>query len=246
MSKQTLTIKNKASFIKFLTAASGLYEQCIIHCNSETNILDVFVSTESEQVILYSEYSNIEVSEDITMNVPDLKKLIRMLALITLDEFVLNINNNSISYSTPSLSFKYHLYEDGIIRVKKINKDLLKNFKGEHSFAVSGDMIDNLIKQSSVLGNVEFVYIRGESGKIICNITDKKIPNVDNIENILLDTGDSSITFNEMKFSLDNIRLLTSMKCANINWQIHTKYNCIVSTSKIDDCVGYYSITALI
>ena len=123
---------------------------------------------------------------------------------------------------------------------------MLKNFKGEYSFVVSSDMIDNLIKQSSVLGSIEFVDIRGENGKIICNITDKKIPNVDNIENVFLDTQDSTINFAEMKFGLDNIRLLTSMKCANITWQIHTKYNCIVSTSRIDDCVGYYSITALI
>lgn len=246
MAKETLTIKNKTSFIKFLTAASGLYEQCIIHCDSATNILDVFVSTESEQIILYSEYTNIEVTSNLTMNIPDLKKLIRMLALIPFEEFVLDINNNSISYTTAELSFKYHLYEDGIIRVKKINKDLLKNFKGEYSFVVSSDMIDNLIKQSSVLGNIEFVYVRGENGKIICNITDKKIPNVDNIENVFLDTQDSTINFAEMKFGLDNIRLLTSMKCANITWQIHTKYNCIVSTSRIDDCVGYYSITALI
>lgn len=246
MSEETLTILNKLSFIKYLTAANGLYEQCIIHCDAKTNILDVFVSTESEHIILYSEYSNVKVTADITMNIPDLKKLIRMLMLINAETFDLEIKNNSISYSTPELSFKYHLYEDGIIRVKKINKNLLKNFKGEYIFTVSSDIIDNLIKQSAVLGNVEFVYIRGENGKIYCNITDKKIPNIDSIEHLFIDTGDSNINFSEMKFGLDSIRLLTTIKCSNITWQIHTKYNCIVSVSKIDDCVGYYSITALV
>ena len=68
-----LTINNKHSFLRYLLAISSLYDQCVIHCSPTTGLLDVFVSTESEQVILYSEYSNVEITEDITMNIPDLK-----------------------------------------------------------------------------------------------------------------------------------------------------------------------------
>ena len=148
----TLTINNKSSFLRFLIAASGLYDQCIMHCSKSNNLIDVFVSTESEQVILYSEYSNVVVSDDTTLNIPDIKKLIKLIGYIPCDVFTLDITNNSIVYSTTQLSFKYHLYEDGIIRVKKINKDMLKQFQGEYTFNLSTDDIDRLIKSNSILG----------------------------------------------------------------------------------------------
>lgn len=241
-----LTINNKHSFLRYLLAISSLYDQCVIHCSPTTGLLDVFVSTESEQVILYSEYSNVEITEDITMNIPDLKKLIKLISYIPDETFTLNIDNNSINYISSQLSFKFHLYEDGIIRVKKINKDMLKQFAGEYTFNVSDEDIDRLIKSNSVLGNNEFVYISGVNGKIVCELTDKKIANVDSMTVELCDTHNMSINFAEMKFSVENIRLLNSLKCSNNEWKLHTKYNCIVSVSKIDNCVGYFSITALV
>lgn len=246
MSKSTLQINNKQSFVRFLQAAGALYDQCVMHCNKDTNMLDVFVSTESEQVIMYSEYTNAICSDTFTMNIPDLKKLIKLISYIPAETFTLTINNNSISYNTPELSFKFHLYEDGIIRVKQINKDMLKNFKGEYSFSLSADDIDDLLKSASVLGNVDFVYIKGEQGKIVCEITNKQIPGTDSLTVTMIDTQDTSITFDEIKFSLNDMRLLNSLRCSNMVWQLHTKYNCIVSVSKIDDCIGYYSVTSLV
>lgn len=240
-----LTINNKSTFLKFLISVSSLYDQCVIHCSS-SNILDVFVSTESEQVIMYGEYCNIVADKDTTLNIPDIKKLIKLLGYIPQEQFELEITNNSIIYNTPALSFKYHLYEDGIIRVKKINKDMLKQFQGEYTFTVSGDDIDRLVKSNSILGTNEFVYISGVGGKIMCELTDKKLANIDSMTIELCDTGNTAINFTEMKFNIENIRLLNSLKCSNIQWKLHTKYNCIVSVSKIDDCVGYFSIAALI
>ena len=138
------------------------------------------------------------------------------------------------------------MYEDGIIRVKKINKDMLKQFQGEYTFTVSGDDIDRLVKSNSILGTNEFVYISGVGGKIMCELTDKKLANIDSMTIELCDTGNTAINFTEMKFNIENIRLLNSLKCSNIQWKLHTKYNCIVSVSKIDDCVGYFSIAALV
>lgn len=240
-----LTINNKTTFLKFLISVSSLYDQCVIHC-SPSNILDVFVSTESEQVIMYGEYCNIIANKDTTINIPDIKKLIKLLGYIPQEQFELEITNNSIIYNTPVLSFKYHLYEDGIIRVKKINKDMLKQFQGEYTFNVSGDDIDRLVKSNSILGTNEFVYISGIGGKIMCELTDKKLANIDSMTIELCDTGNTAINFTEMKFNIENIRLLNSLKCSNIQWKLHTKYNCIVSVSKIDDCVGYFSIAALV
>ena len=240
-----LTINNKTTFLKFLMSVSSLYDQCVIHCSS-SNILDVFVSTESEQVIMYGEYCNIVADKDTTINIPDIKKLIKLLGYIPQEQFELEITNNSIIYNTPALSFKYHLYEDGIIRVKKINKDMLKQFQGEYTFNVSGDDIDRLVKSNSILGTNEFVYISGIGGKIMCELTDKKLANIDSMTIELCDTGNTAINFTEMKFNIENIRLLNSLKCSNIQWKLHTKYNCIVSISKIDDCIGYFSIAALV
>ena len=111
---------------------------------------------------------------------------------------------------------------------------------------VSGDDIDRLVKSNSILGTNEFVYISGIGGKIMCELTDKKLANIDSMTIELCDTGNTAINFTEMKFNIENIRLLNSLKCSNIQWKLHTKYNCIVSVSKIDDCVGYFSIAALV
>lgn len=242
----TINITNKNSFIRFLTAASMLYDQCILTCNSKQKLMSVFVSTESEEVIMYSEFFNIDVSDDVTLNIPDLKKIIKLIEYIPADTFNLTINNNSISYNTPELSFKYHLYEDGIIRVKKMNTNMLKQFEGEYVFTVSSDDISNLLKTNSVLGTNEFVYISGVQGKIICEFTNKKIANLDSVKITLLDTGDVNLNFREMKFKLEDIRILGSLRGNTLAWRLHTKYNCIVSVVKIDGCEGYYWIAEMV
>ena len=50
----------------------------------------------------------------------------------------------------------------------------------------------------------------------------------------------------EMKFNIESIRLLTTLKCQYITCKLHTKYNCIVTLSRVDDCIGYFSIAALV
>ena len=114
-----LTINNKTTFLKFLISVSSLYDQCVIHCSS-SNILDVFVSTESEQVIMYGEYCNIVADKDVTINIPDIKKLIKLLGYIPQEQFELEI----------IVSYIIHLhYHSNIICMKMVLLELKRSIK---------------------------------------------------------------------------------------------------------------------
>ena len=76
--------------------------------------LTSLVSSIDNTLILYSEYTIPSEFED-TLNVPDIKKLSRVLDTLEDDEVNLKINSNNIEYTGSDIKFKYHLFEEGFL-----------------------------------------------------------------------------------------------------------------------------------
>ena len=74
---------------------------------------------------VYTQSNNID--DSVTLNIPDISKLINAINCINTDELQLEYESNSIKYSSPDISFKLHLLEDGIISTPAVNIVKLKN-----------------------------------------------------------------------------------------------------------------------
>jgi hypothetical protein len=55
------------------------------------------------------------------LNIPDIKKLVRVVECIDADELQFDINSNNLQYISDSFKFKYHLLEDGLMKLPSIN-----------------------------------------------------------------------------------------------------------------------------
>ena len=70
-------------------------------------------------------------------NIPDIKKLIRVLDIVPANEVSLTINSNNISYSENGYKFRYHVLDDGIIKLPNINVNKINNLEFDTNFTVN-------------------------------------------------------------------------------------------------------------
>ena len=102
------------------------------------------VSSADNTLILYSEYNAVSEIED-TLNIPDVKKLYRVLDTIEGSGIDLQINANNIEYKGSDIKFKYHLFEEGFLSKPSINLDKINQFTYDLEFNLDkGSITTNL------------------------------------------------------------------------------------------------------
>ena len=157
-----LTIKNKKDFVSnFLGPVSNLNENCILTLRENT--LDCILASADGTIVCKA---SIEIETDIleekNLNLPDIKKLVRVIDIIPSDEIKLKINENSISFNDKGYKFKYHLLDDGIIKqpslnVEKVNK---LNFNKESIMYLSDKEKYNYVNEKlKILKKLEYSLI---------------------------------------------------------------------------------------
>ena len=115
-----LNLKNKKDFVtNFLGPVSNLNDMCVLHINDNKVICTVAAA---DSTIVSKAEIEVETDlENTKLNIPDIKKFIRVLDIIPDEKISLKINENSLSYNNNGYKFKYHLLDDGIIKQPNIN-----------------------------------------------------------------------------------------------------------------------------
>ena len=109
-----INIKDKSQFIaSYLRPISALTDAVII--KSKDNKLECITNNE-QGLILYAAY-NLEIQDDLLLNIPNVKKLEKILLFIESEELNLDYKENSLSYKDKKMRFKYHFLDDNIIPV---------------------------------------------------------------------------------------------------------------------------------
>ena len=107
--EKELKLPKKGEFLTFLDAVSKISDSAIFDIKEDK--LTSLVSSVDNTLVLYSEYKTPSEFED-TLNVPDIKKLSRVLDTLESDKVNLKVNSNNIEYSGSDVKFKYHLFEE--------------------------------------------------------------------------------------------------------------------------------------
>ena len=144
---------------KFLKPISFVSDRCIF--NIENNQICTLTHSENngDTVILYGKL-NIPVKADklIKLNIPDVKRLNRVIDCIGEKDVELDIDSNSINYNSSSVRFKYHLLEDGIIQSPIINLKKIKQLTFDSEFVMEQTKIIEILKASSIVPDSNKMY----------------------------------------------------------------------------------------
>ena len=114
--KRQLKLRNSPEFVTFLDSLSKINESAILEVvEGEPCQMTSLISSSDNTLILYAEFLGQSANYSGRHNIPDIKKLTRVIESITEKDLKFIVNSNNIEYKDKSVKFKYHLYEDGFL-----------------------------------------------------------------------------------------------------------------------------------
>jgi len=204
------------------------------------------LSTSDNNIIVHAEFtdSNINASKD--LNIPDIKKLCRIISCIDATSFDLDISSNCIAYKSDSVRFKYHLYDDGIIPTPKLNIDKLKALDFDGKFTLPYSSIINLVKGSVITTDTNKLYLSVKDKQIFGELTDRARPNVDSYGIQIADDYEGIQFANPIPLNFEIIRIVSIMKFKAINAQLVSKMGVLLFDLNLDSTSLKFVISALL
>jgi len=239
-----LKIKNKKDFVSnFLGPVSNLNDACIL--SIEGNSMSCTLASADATIVCKS---SIEVDTDldnVKLNLPDIKKMVRVLDIIPSNEIELQVNENNISYNKNGYKFKYHLLDDGIIKQPNLNVEKIKKLDFNTKFIVKENELNTLFKGSSFATETSKVYIFEEDGKINGELGDRSRHNTDNFICELSNEFEGNIE-KPLPVNFDSFRLVSFSGSREVNFSVNTDMGVITCNFKKGDAQLIYIISALI
>ncbi len=212
-----INIKDKSQFVTgYLRPISALTEAVIIKSND--NKLQCIANNE-QGLIIYASY-NIDIEEQLVFNIPNVRKLEKVLSFIDSDEVNLTYKSNALGYTDKKLRFKYHFLDDNIIQAPKLSVDKILSLPFNIEFKIDSSSISELAKGAAFVSESEKLYFNIADGEIFAEITDKSNSSVDSYSIKVADINDDVSTSFPIHF--DIIRLLGSTNADQIAVKINT------------------------
>lgn len=162
---------------------------------------------------------NCSTSYEGCINISSLIKLGKAIDQISEPTPQLIVNANNVEYKSPSLRFKYHLLDHGIINQPAINVKKINEFTFNIVFKLAPGKLIDLSKFSAFSTDSNKVYLSCDGETVFANLTDKARSNVDNIE---FEFAKCSTPFDSMPFNLDFFRSINYTGESNINVNINS------------------------
>jgi hypothetical protein len=215
-----IKIDNKDFFVRyFLQPISKVSDNCVIVVDKEG--FSCVVNTADNAIILNNNYKvpqNFETK--ISLNVPDIKKLVRAFEVIDGESVSLNFDKNNINYKNNSISFKYHLLENGVINKPKINLEKINSIQIDSKFDITETALSEIIKASTFCVDSNKIYFTAAEGKVFAELTDRSKPNVDSFGIQVAETFEGK----DIKSICLNVEILRILSTNKVK-QIHCKTN---------------------
>ena len=204
-----LTIADSDAFLNdFLSPLSRISDGGVLKFK-DGKITSLAASADNG-IIIYCEYTTPVPEGELSLNIPDFKKLHKLLSLIN-GTIELEIDRNSISYSSDVTRFKYHLYEDGILSIPPLNMSKLQKIDFNCFFSINNAKLSNLIKGSTLSPDINKLYLSSIGDKVHAEITDKSRHLVDNYATLVAEDYKGN-PINSIPLNMEIIRLLSSSK----------------------------------
>lgn len=219
---------------------------CIV--NIDPNNINCLCNTKDGSVILnatLTTQTGLASTEQTHLNIFDLRKFMKLLDCIPVDQVTLNLNSNNISYASPQISFKFHLMDDGVIRKSVVNVEKINKLTFDTEFVVSNTKLEEVLRAASFTEDSNKIYLYCDNGEVFGDLTDKTKPNIDSV-NVQLSKALLGNPFSHIPISLDVFRKFMGIKFQNLNVKLNTQSKILLLELNSNNCILKYVATALV
>lgn len=239
-------ILNKLNFCKkFLDPISNVSDHALLKLKK--NNISSLVKGSDGYTYLYSESTDIEYDGDeISLNIGDLKRFIKILLSIPEDNLSIIINANNIEYKSPTNKFKFHLMEDGIINVPSLSVEKIEMSKFCTFFKLPILLFSNLLKSSSYVLDGSKIYIHTENGMVLGELNDMKKDNTDSYSMKIAETFEGDEILEPLPFSTELFRSISTLKSNEFDVKINVERRIIAISILEDNYILKWFATGLV
>jgi len=219
---------------------------CII--NIDPNSVNCLCNTKGGEVILnatLTTLTGLASAEQTHLNIFDLRKFMKLLDCIPIDQITLNLNSNHLAYTSPQISFKFHLMDDGVIRKSVVNVEKINKLIFDTEFVISNTKLEETLRAASFTEDSNKIYLYCSNGEVYGDLTDKTKPNVDSV-NIQLSKALLGNPFTNIPISLDVLRKFMGIKFQDLNVKVNTQSKILLLELSNNNCILKYVATALV
>lgn len=207
--------------------------------------IESLVSTGDSTIIISIEYIDENIDCTATLNIPDIKKLCRIIQCIDSSNFELDINSNNISYSSKTVRFKYHLYDEGIISIPKINLSKLNTIEFDCSFTLTQSIISSLIKGSSIATETNKIYLTFNDSDVLGELTDLTRANTDSYGLLISNDYQGKSGGKPLPLNFEIFRIISSMKFNSSKCKLASHLGVLTFNIELDKTKIKFIVSAL-
>ena len=201
---------NKRHLVEnLLVPASKLSDNvCLDFPSDSSNVKTLVTSSDNSTILLAS--VPCKVSDPFKCIIPDSKTFLRLFSGIDEDNITLDIESNVIKYSSPTISFKYHLLDDSYINNKKaISEEKLSQIAFDTTFDLQKSKLSDILKFNSIVPDAEKLYFYTKDGKVFAKLGDEQKCNTNEINIEISESFDGEALSESIPINIQNILLLS-------------------------------------
>ena len=240
-----LSLKKESFIQKFLLPISKLADNISISFNDE-EISTTCASPDGSIVLLATYKTDTAVKGVPRINLPDVKKFIRLVDCVDLDTIALTIKDNHLNYETPSQKFNYFLLEDSYMQRCPVNPEKINKLKYDTGFILSSSKFNDVLKGSSIATDSDKLYFYTKDGKVYCELNDLERQNINNITYLVAEKFVGESIKNTLPLNLENIRLLAGTKCNEFTVKVNNELKVTLFQIEEKDIDIKFIISALV
>ena len=240
-----LSLKKETFVQKFLLPISKLADNISISFNEE-EIFTTCASQDGSIVLLASYKTDTSIKGLPRVNLPDVKKFIRLLDCVEEDNIALTIENNHLRYTTPSFKFNYFLLEDSYMQRCPVNPEKINKLKYDTAFILPVTKFNDILKGSSIATDSDKLYFYTKDDKVYCELNDLERQNINNVTYLVADKYVGENIKNTLPLNLENIRLLAGMKCNELVVKVNNELKVTLFQVEEKDVDIKFIISALV
>ena len=218
-----LKLDKKAFADNFLNIISKAVDVASIKATKDG--LYVVCNKPDTSIILLGKYNHaLDIEEETTLNIGDIKKLLRVIECIEEEEVTFKINSNHLLYKSNTMQFKYHFLDDAIVPKVSLKKEKIESLELDTFFDIEYKKLQEILKASSFTTDTNKIYLYGQPDGIYCELGDKEKSNTDNITLKVVDKIEGQPLTQSLPFNLDIFRVLSGVKFDKARVGINLKF----------------------
>lgn len=197
----------------------------IISIKANKDGLHAVCNKPDTSIILLAKYSYaLDLQEEVSLNIGDVKKLLRVLDCIEDETITFTVNSNHLLYKSNKIQFKYHFLDDSIVPKVTLKKEKIEALENDTFFDIDSKKLQEILKASSFTTDSNKIYIYGQPDGIYCELGDKEKSNTDSISMKVTEIVEGNPLNQVIPFNLDIFRMFSGVKFEKARVGINNKF----------------------